>query len=259
MELYFNELSIKDDGEAGLIKPIQAVYVCLKNYGITTCRIRVEDFATMISSLNKTGEVNNNIYGFLYSFFKSPFESQYVNDIDEDYYSSEWSHDGVNCYGMAVAYLMNSASLSLFDDIWNSPIIPIDRDGEIVQVRNICNEKHCIDHREWLESGTSVVLEKCAISPSDKSINLREDHGKDQLMKFAQRLVNSEYVCAIINSIPFQGNRRRFIKSIKEDGVVEIVLPWTDKGYGLAVKTTGRNKRETARIAELLKEKYGQL
>ncbi len=38
-----------------------------------------------------------------------------------------------------------------------------------------------------------------------------------------------------------------------------IVLPWTDEGYGIVVKTTGRNIRETRRIGEIINERYGGL
>lgn len=34
-------------------------------------------------------------------------------------------------------------------------------------------------------------------------------------------------------------------------------MPWTDKGLGLVVQTTGRTRGETEKIADLLQEKYG--
>ena len=41
--------------------------------------------------------------------------------------------------------------------------------------------------------------------------------------------------------------------------LIEIVLPWTDEGYGIVVKTTGRNIRETRKIDEIINERYGGL
>lgn len=99
----------------------------------------------------------------------------------------------------------------------------------------------------------------CSDRPEDKRIKLRDDHGKDILKAFSDRLVNSEYVIEIINSMPFNSKNRRFIHKIREDGIIEIVLPWTDEGHGIVVKTTGRNLRETERIAEILKDKYGSM
>lgn len=59
--------------------------------------------------------------------------------------------------------------------------------------------------------------------------------------------------------MPFNSANRHFIHAVKEDGIIEIVLPWTDKGLGVVVKTTGKNRRETEKIAEILKEEYGYL
>ena len=40
---------------------------------------------------------------------------------------------------------------------------------------------------------------------------------------------------------------------------IEIVLPWTDKGYGIVVKTTGRTIRETQKIAQIIEEEFGYI
>ena len=34
--------------------------------------------------------------------------------------------------------------------------------------------------------------------------------------------------------------------------------PWIDDGFGIAVKTTGKNHRKTEAIAKILREKYGR-
>jgi hypothetical protein len=39
--------------------------------------------------------------------------------------------------------------------------------------------------------------------------------------------------------------------------LIEIVLPWTDKGYGIVVKTTGRTIKETEMIGKIIMEEYG--
>ena len=63
----------------------------------------------------------------------------------------------------------------------------------------------------------------------------------------------------MINSLPFNSHERKFIKRIREEGLIEIVLPWTDKGYGVVVKTTGRTIKETEMIGRIIMEKYGGL
>ena len=93
--------------------------------------------------------------------------------------------------------------------------------------------------------------------PEDKEIHLRDDHGKDIIMHWAKRLIHSPYVEGVINSIPFNPKAKNPIHNITDDGLLEIVLTKTDAGYGMVVKTTGKNKRETEEIAHILKERYG--
>jgi hypothetical protein len=49
---------------------------------------------------------------------------------------------------------------------------------------------------------------------------------------------------------------KRFIRKTYVNGQIEIVDNNTDMGYALLISTTGRNKRETDAIAEILREKY---
>jgi putative CRISPR-associated protein (TIGR02619 family) len=92
--------------------------------------------------------------------------------------------------------------------------------------------------------------------PERKPINLRDDHGKDTLQKFAEKICCSPYVKKIINSLPFNSQRTNPILNTTKDGIVEFVLTWTDTGLGLCVQTTGRNLVETNTIALYLKEKF---
>jgi putative CRISPR-associated protein (TIGR02619 family) len=95
-------------------------------------------------------------------------------------------------------------------------------------------------------------------NPDRKQINLRDDHGKDILQEFAEKIRRSPYVKKIINSLPFNSRRTNPILNTTKDGIVEFVLTWTDKGLGLCIQTTGRNLAETNTIALHLKEKYSK-
>ena len=70
-------------------------------------------------------------------------------------------------------------------------------------------------------------------------------------------MIRCPYVVSVINSLPFNSHERRFIKKIRGEGLIEIVLPWTDKGYGVVVQTTGRTMKETELIGKIIMEKYG--
>ena len=58
--------------------------------------------------------------------------------------------------------------------------------------------------------------------------------------------------------MPFNNKLDRFIRRTYSDGKIELVLNWTDLGYGIIIQTTGRNKRETDEIGEILKATYSK-
>lgn len=104
-----------------------------------------------------------------------------------------------------------------------------------------------------------------AIIPQDetpaerKNIKLSGDHhGNDVLHNFAKKIRQSPYVKEIIKSLEYHPKRKNPILDIKDNGIVEFVLTWTDAGYGLCIQTTGRNKAETTSIALHLKEKFAE-
>jgi|SRR5690554_197709 len=101
-----------------------------------------------------------------------------------------------------------------------------------------------------------VILVENDTPPEKKQINLRDDGGKDILYKFSKKLVNSPYVVSIINSLPYNPHEKEFVKEVFKDGLIELVLTNDDRGIGLKVQTTGRNFRETKKIAHILEEKY---
>lgn len=100
-------------------------------------------------------------------------------------------------------------------------------------------------------------LRRSSKRPEEKSIQLRKDHGIEILKHWAKRLVNNPYVEEIVNSLPFNSRTTNSIKKVYDNGLIELVLTKTDAGYGMVVKTTGTNKKETVEIAGILLERYG--
>ncbi|NBD31911.1 MAG: putative CRISPR-associated protein [Cyanobacteria bacterium] len=92
--------------------------------------------------------------------------------------------------------------------------------------------------------------------PEKKPIHLREDHGQDVLLPFAKKLTRSPYITKVINSLPFNPKQANPIRKTSADGIIELVLTWTDQGFGLCLQTTGRNLRETNAIAIHLVNKF---
>lgn len=260
MELYFNELSIKYSHSldySAAVK-ISEVYSMLKEYNISTCRIDARDHEKLFDMIDGLPH-SINIKNFYYSFFKLPFETKAVVRQEDRYYEFNWMYMGENCFGLAITYLMDSISYSIFQGEWNKSIVTIYKDDQEEKVRNISTKEHIFFHLSSLEVETDIDLPECKIHYSQKKIHLRNDHGIDKLKDFSKKLVQSPYVVEIVNSLPYNSRRKKFIKKIKEDGLIEIVLPWTDQGLGIVVRTTGRTKKETNKIAQIIEEKYGYI
>lgn len=258
VEIYFNELSITDKSSISYeaVQIMAGIYRELKKYGITTCRISEEDSNKMFYLIQELPNANT-IQNFFFSFFKSPYESDEVEKNQEEYCEHSWFYKEKECFGLAIAFILDSLCYSIFDQTWNDNYITIRKDSQPVEVKHVCTEQHVGFHMKSLLGDSEIELVTCGTSAKDKKIVLRDDHGKDKLLEFSNKLVHSPYVVGVINSLPFQSHNRKFISKIKENGLINIVLPWTDKGLGLVVQTTGRTREETEKIADLLQEKYG--
>ncbi len=262
MEVYFNELCLC--GLSALtykdILRLRDLYNRLKNNEIGTCRISTKDFEKVMLYAKSMKGSTPNIINFLYAFLQQPFESENVERRQDEYLAYNWEYDGKMCYGLALAVIMETMAVSTGDPIqWDKPVLSLLKDESIVHAKNLYGETTFSFHLQWLLDSQPVQLKQCQTLPSKKKIHLRDDHGKNVLELFCSQLVCSPYVCEVINSMPFNSANRHFIHKVRENGIIEIVLPWTDKGLGVVVKTTGENRRETEKIAEMLKEEYGYL
>lgn len=261
MEVYFNELCL--NGTRGIeyqdIERMKTLYACLYKKAIRVCRISTQGYSEVIRQAKSMRGTNPTVVNFLFAFLRHPYEESEIEKKQDEYLTHFWAFNGKECYGLALAWIMDSLTISICDLSWKQPLLTIERDDVSVEVRNLYDKDTFFYHQDWLESLLPLELVTCVDRPEEKKIKLRDDHGKDVLQDFSERLVKSEYVCEVMNSLPFNGGNRKFIHKIRENGLLELVLPWTDEGYGVVVRTTGRNYRETERIAEILKEKYGSM
>lgn len=213
MEIYFNELSIKNLSQITYlqIEKITGAYKELRNEGVNTCRIESEDNNHLVEMI-KNLKNGWNILNFYFSFFKSPFESDYVDQNQEDYFKYQWNYNNIDCIGPAIAYILDSICFSLYQDEWETEYFDIYKNQEIVHVRNVSNDIHVYKHKDFLESKKPVELVKSKLSFNDKKIDLRDDHGKDVLLEFSKKIVRCPYIDAVINSLPFNPCNRKFIR-----------------------------------------------
>ena len=258
MDAYLNELSVNEDvfDEYENIKNLAAVYRELKKYGFKTCYLSSEDYNYIVRLL-KDDAGKRNLLQFVYSFFHAPYEdSDNVKRESEEYLSHKWVNDGRSCFGLAMCSILDTISISLDSKMWPEAIT-IYRDDEKIDVRNTACLKHIDYHRDWLESLKDIELVTTDIEWDKKGIHLRDDHGKDILEAFARKIVKSPYVISVINSLEFHRHYKKLIYDIEPSGIVDLVLYWTDPGFGIAVQTTGRNLRETEKIARILDKEFG--
>jgi len=179
----------------------------------------------------------------------------------EGNYNLQKDDKEILAYGLAAAFLNESVGISFASEpFWDNVKFSLkDNNKNVVYtVLSVSSPSHFQSHDflKWRDDHTPVVIIMSDIPYDQKRIHLRDDHGSDVLRSFASKLVRSPYVVEIINSLPFNPNSNSFVKAIKENGLIEVVLTWTDKGLGLVIKTTGRNHNETQMIASILQREF---
>lgn len=116
----------------------------------------------------------------------------------------------------------------------------------------------CLDHRP-------ANFLDCGIEPEKKTCSLSSDHhGNDELKRFAKdSLFILPYIVGVVTSISYSPQVNRFVKSIQYNvngdspTRLEVVLHWTEQGYGMVVETTARDEFELHQIANELEKKFG--
>ncbi|MDR2441738.1 MAG: hypothetical protein LBE12_20450 [Planctomycetaceae bacterium] len=175
----------------------------------------------------------------------------------------EKNKESILIQGLGLVHYFDTVGIGfLSEPYWDNILFSIEKitDNKTEKVSVLCLSKpehvNGVSFQKWLEKQLPVEIQSCNINVSQKKIHLRDDHGKDVLQIFAEKIIQSDYVCSVINSLPFNPNCKKFIKNVYHNGKIEIVLTKTDRGLGVIVQTTGRNKQETEKIAEILKKEY---
>ncbi len=278
MELLFNELSAEP-----LSEDKYAANDKMKQFAETVGDARKKGFQFIRShlSISEIPLANNyTLYDwinnkdipilyreFLFDMIIQPFikdeDEEVIDKYIEANYFFEDKESGIAktaCTGLASAYLYETLSISLSSaPVWDKTKLPIiietDEETRIESVFNASSKKSFEDKEivEYVENLGNVELVETDIAPEDKKIHLADHHGKKELAELAKQLKNSPYVVEM-RSTNWRG--KKFIRKIRKDGTIDIVLYKTDEGYALWVQTTGRNLRETKAIAQILDDKY---
>jgi hypothetical protein len=121
--------------------------------------------------------------------------------------------------------------------------------------KQIANNKK---YKEWCfeySDNKEYLLTKTDILPSAKKAHFAHHHGEKELSDFWKKIKNSPYVESAC-SANFGSEGKEFIRKVKPNGDIEIVLKKTSKEYALILKTTGKDIIETKTIAEILEAEY---
>lgn len=282
MEMMFNELSETpiSNNKALANQKVAVLIECHKKAhenGFAKIRfskhfheIDIAGGYTLHQWLNETNQRDHK--NLILSARTFPFinsEDSWAEDeyLKYDYYfeNTEPLFERAECLGLAAAHIYDSLAISFQgSSIWESNIIAITKVNDQnlladkVDVTNVFSGD-CFSTKTvslFIERIREVVLVSSPLQPAKKAIDLRSDHGKDVLNAFARRIIDSPYVHGIINSLPWNRRNSNFIRRVYPNGLIELVLYRTDKGFGMVIQTTGRNQRETEEIARLLEEEY---
>jgi len=276
MELVFNELTCfpyADDYTKcyTIVELFVKTYKESESHGFKRIRFQQASFDQIFLMRDYTladflkDHPNNKFAQILFSVKRYPFiddDSEEEKRYIQNHFFLSKNGGKISVHGIAAAYLYNTIGIGFLSEVfWDTIVFVLQIEGlekKCVNVLSVSQPKHFGEQAflDWKEESGEEPLTESGISVSEKSISLRDDHGKEVLQKFAEQLRYSPYVVEIVNSLPYNPNKTKFIHKVTATGLVEIVLANTDEGLGLVVKTTGQNMRETRKIADILKQSF---
>lgn len=194
-----------------------------------------------------------------------PENEEITVTFEETSASIEKDNQILESKGLAGAYINNTPAIGFNSEtFWDNPIHKIlinSRDLEsAIDWPCISTPEHvvCEQIQQWIREHGELQLCESTLTFEKKKVSLRDDHGKDILEEHSTVLCNNKYVEGVLCSLPFKPKHRSYIYKIYDDGTIDIVLYWDDRGLSMRVKTTGRNIQETTAIASILQEEYGR-
>jgi hypothetical protein len=281
MELMLNELSItpraKDKYEAyerikifkGTAQEAvrQGFLHIRSHYGIDEIKI-VEGYS--LFDWMKDEAFPRNEREFFWGLIQPPFIDEDDTDIEERYIKAHYYYEDIkngfikiSCLGLAAAFLYDTLSISFQNgNYWNRNIIDIiietEEENSAGKIRNV-HSKECFFKKniaDYIINIKKIELIETDITPAHKSIRLAgTHHGSQELQAFWNKLKNCPFVVEV-RSAPFDRSNSKFIGKIEPDGKKGVVIVVVRPPFTLWVQTTGRNYRETSKIAEIIQHEY---
>lgn len=111
------------------------------------------------------------------------------------------------------------------------------------------------DFISWAIDKLPLRFRSSGIDISAKTIDIRDDHGKKELIEFSKKIIKEPYIIEIVNSLPFKVGTRKKTNWVG-DGILEIRLVDVKNKIGVAARTTACNDIEAAYLAADIEKKY---
>lgn len=287
MEAYFNELSCRPlcsiqeelnqriDNFVKVLSKVKedkiSIVRCSKENGISD--IVLEDGFTLADFCNANPRGLKEI--LLMTMMRPPF---FDEDSDENktfnkglytLVTDENDFENHECIGLAAAILHDSYAVGFASSsLWsgNSTFkvkIEHDKGCQVCPVCCFSRDVHfnSEDHLNWLVGHTPENFISCATPANQKKCNLSSDHhGNHELKKFAKEsLLVLSFVESVVTSLEYRPHCDRFVDGLQiESRRLELVLHWTEEGFGMVIQTTAQNELELRQMARKLEKKFGK-
>lgn len=198
---------------------------------------------------------------FFYTHFDSPVvekNSELEQRITEENPKLVWADKELPCVGLAAAYYEHTLAISFDNDsFWRSVVFKLkinDKDDTVIA---LADKEYLNDERfkAWIVQVRPTEIPISETDPDKKRCHLSGDHhGKDVLKRLWKKLKYKIYVEECICSLEFSGKVTDPILKVYDDGIIDIVDITNDEGFAMKVRTTARDKYETMRVAEMIRE-----
>lgn len=265
-EIFFNELCLNNKpDDYSVLTNLKKCYQKFKSEGFSVCRLtdgtqkELLEYLTSISGVPK-----HTVTSFFYAFFHTPFEREdLTEEIKDKFLQHDFYYNGQQTIGLQWAYTYDTLAFSLLtDNKWDcDSIVVIEKtepDNEI-RIHHAATVTNIEIQKDWIDSLKEIVLIETTLLPEQKSFNVAgTHHGNDKRRLLWDRIRKNKYVVSCITSTENCSYENSFIHKVYNDGRIELVLYWEDSHYSMLIQTTGRNKRETTKIADILTEEYSK-
>ena len=288
IEPVFNELTFKplcetDEEVESRLSNFVNLLVKLKEYGIN--RVRIEENFSQIplkegvslydvytQDILSNDSARRNRGLLLAGVLRQPAVTE---DIEPEFYGDNDLEKCIctniepeqECIGLYVADILKSFSVG-FAQSWldteQKKILKIktlhvdeskNRNSAILCMTMADDENHEL-FVELMSSQEDLPVNINNDDPEIKVNRFPQHHGREECQEFAKQVAKSKYVSKVLNSIDHKAGDKNFIHKIHDDGLIEIRMTWTERGLGIVVATTGKNKSQIAWIAKHLEKNY---